>query len=351
MAIESLNNRFMRAWWILACAVAATSCGGGGSSVATAPPPPAPAPSPAPPPSGDDRVDAATATAQNNGRCNDLGSFYWEIGDANGRLASGSVGAGAPSASTTMSIASASKWVYAAYVVESVGVRADDVPYLNFTSGYNDFLLPLCAQNDTVQSCLLGHAGQDPDAVGRFDYDSGHMQHHAAEVMGLGSRDNDALSAEVQAELGLTGFQYTQPQLAGGLDASANSYAAFLRRILSGDLAIRNALGSHQVCTNPLTCDSALSTPLTTTESWSYSLGHWVEDDPDLGDGAFSSPGALGFYPWIDSSKSHYGIVARQSGPLDGVDGPEGYRSAQCGRLIRQAWRTGEEVTEPSPTP
>jgi hypothetical protein len=69
-------------------------------------------------------------------------------------------------------------------------------------------------------------------------------------------------------------------------------------------------------------------------ESWHYSIGHWVEDDPKVGDGAFSSPGAFGFYPWIDASKTYYGVVAR-------AEAPGALESVYCGRLIRKAWVTG----------
>ena len=60
-----------------------------------------------------------------------------------------------------------------------------------------------------------------------------------------------------------------------------------------------------------------------------------MEDDPVVGDGAFSSPGAFGFYPWIDASKTYYGVLARQGAAGTGVD------SVNCGRLIRKAWVTG----------
>ena len=55
---------------------------------------------------------------------------------------------------------------------------------------------------------------------------------------------------------------------------------------------------------------------------------------PNVGDGAFSSPGLFGFYPWVDASKSYYGILARvmPAGALDSVG---------CGRIIRKAWETG----------
>jgi hypothetical protein len=60
-----------------------------------------------------------------------------------------------------------------------------------------------------------------------------------------------------------------------------------------------------------------------------------------VGDGAFSSPGALGFYPWIDASKRWYGILARRA---PGPEGNQGYLSARCGRQIRKAWITGVPV-------
>ena len=113
-------------------------------------------------------------------------------------------------------------------------------------------------------------------------------------------------------------------------------YGAFLRRIL-GDLVIRDSLGSHAVCTNPSTCPTALYSPVPAAESWHYSLAHWVEDDPTVGDGAFSSAGAFGFYPWIDASKTYYGILARYS-----VSANAYIQSVQCGRLLRKAWLSAE---------
>ena len=62
-----------------------------------------------------------------------------------------------------------------------------------------------------------------------------------------------------------------------------------------------------------------------------------LEDDPAIGDGAYSSAGAFGFYPWIDASRTWYGIVARAAVDDNGM----GFASAQCGRLIRKAWVVG----------
>jgi hypothetical protein len=293
-------------------------------------------------PSDAARAEAARVTANSNAACatNAIGPFYWEIGDGDRARAGGSVGNGAPAADTVMSIASASKWVYASYVLQKVGRRGSDVPYLNFTSGYTEMVLPLCQVSDTVASCLDGKDGLVAGNVGRFLYGSGHMQTHAVSVMGLGAMDNAALTAEVQGMVGDFGFLYTQPQLAGGLVTDAAGYAAFLRRILRGELTMRGALGSSSVCTNPATCTTAIGGPIPDQESWSYSLGHWVENDPVAGDGAFSSAGALGFYPWIDSTRTYYGVLARRAD----AESNAGYHSAQCGRLIRQAWVTGVAV-------
>ncbi|MFZ2990940.1 hypothetical protein [Ideonella sp.] len=325
----------------LAMAACLAGCGGGGGGDSTTPD------------TGGDavRIAAAQATAARNPACAEslLGSFYWEVGDKTGARASGSVGASPPDANTLMSIASASKWMYAAYVVQKVGVRADDVPYLNFTSGYSRFGLPFCPSGGTVADCLDGKDDFDAATLGRFAYDGGHMQVHAVRGagMGLGPLANAALAAELKAQLGSATWSYSQPQLAGGVVSSAAAYASFLRRILNNDLAIGAALGSHKVCTNPSTCSTAANAPVPETESWNYSLGHWVEDDPRVGDHAYSSAGAFGFYPWIDRSRSWYGVVAR----LAQTEPQAGYHSAQCGRLIRQAWVSGTEATSTVPSP
>ncbi|MBT9487389.1 MAG: hypothetical protein IV093_07740 [Rubrivivax sp.] len=294
------------------------------------------------------RVAAATATAQTNPQCaqTDIGPFYWEVGDRDGVRASGSVGAGAPGASTEMAVYSASKWLYAAWVAQARGLRDDDVPYLNFTSGYTRFGPPLCLTAGSVAECG-DSAAIDPAAVGRYVYDSGHMQVHAQTVLGLGAAGNADLAAALNGALGVSGLGYSQPQLAAGVSTTAAAYAGFLRRLLRGELTLADGLGSHKVCASPAHCANADAAPSTGDETWNYSLGHWVEDDPVVGDHAFSSGGAGGFYPWINRDRTLYGIVAR----LDLSGEGAGYQSAQCGRLIRQAWVTGQTVTVSTPTP
>lgn len=305
-------------------------------------------------PTDAERAAAATATASTNPKCSQatLGTYYWEIGDADGIKASASMGSGAPTATTSLWVFSASKWLYAANVVQKRGVLDQDVPFLNFTSGYSTFgNAPVCVGVPTVEGCLLGRDGQDSATIGKFFYDSGHMQHHAAAVMGLGPADDAALAADLNATVGNFGLAYTVPQLAAGVVATSQGYAGFLRRLLRGELALAGALGTHKVCANPAAagCNAVSSPELGANEAWNYSLGHWVEDDPMVGDHAFSSAGGGGFYPWIDAGKTYYGILARERH----LESDAGFHSAECGRLIRQAWMTGRAVsaTVPSPSP
>ncbi len=289
------------------------------------------------------RAAAATATAQGSANlCAAVRPFYWEIGNRDTRLASGSVNAVGNAqtytASEPMNIASASKWVYGAYVAQArAGQLSDgDRKFLSMRAGYVS--LSACDAAQTVDGCLAskGNGSYTPAADGKFQYNGGHMEKHAS-LNGLGAMGNQALAAAVQAQVGQdVVLAYTRPQPAGGLTMSADAYAAMLRKMLAGTLHMGALLGSDTVCTNPATCgyDKALFTPSPAGESWQYSVAHWVESDPVVGDGAFSSGGAFGFYPWIDATKTHYGIVARVA-----ADG--GFPSVQCGRLIRKAWATG----------
>jgi hypothetical protein len=341
------------AWRAAASALLATvglvACGGGGGDA----PSPAPSPAPAPPPAGPtltQRTQAATATANSSlNACAVAAPFYWEVGDRASALASGAVDqATGPRwrADTVMSIASASKWLWGAYAVERrAGVlTADDVKALNFTAGYASF--EGCGRTQTVDQCLAQPVSGAPNAAtngtytaaddGFFAYGGGHMQQHAS-ALGLGAMANAALATEQRRLLGTDiAMSYSQPQPAGGVQTTPLDYARFLRKLLSAELRIGAVLGTQSVCTNPRTCTTARNTPIPATESWRYALGHWVEADPAVGDGAFSSPGAFGFYPWVDATRQWYGVLARES-----ISGTPAMDSVRCGRLIRQAWVTG----------
>jgi CubicO group peptidase (beta-lactamase class C family) len=283
------------------------------------------------------RTAAAEATAAHGSTCSMLPAFYWEIGDASGAIVSGTVGAGF-TATTVMSIASASKLVWGAYVVERFkdDLSIIDESAMRMQSGYVDLAYDSCVTTTTVSACFMAgnNATLVPADVGRFFYNGGHFQKYAVDL-GLGGDSDAALTTEIKRLVGTElAFTYGSPQLAGGIRTSASDYAAFLRKILRGDLAIHDHLGESAVCTLPSSCSTAVYSPA--PAAWHYSYAHWVEDDPATGDGAFSSPGAFGFYPWIDQSKTYYGIVARESLATQAY-----VASAECGATIRKAFMTG----------
>ncbi len=280
---------------------------------------------------------AAKDTAEKNATCIDAAPFYWEIGDVNGPLASGSTGDGSYTVTSSMAIASASKLFWGAYVVERFksDLGAVDLKAMTMRSGYTSF--GNCVGALSVQACFDSGTNSTYTAAddGGFAYGGGHFQKYAVDL-GLGPDGELKLAAELASLLGSElHIAYWVPQPAGGMVSTPEDYAAFLRKILSGGLAIRDHLGENAVCTLPgASCPSAKSSPVPV--AWHYSYGHWVEDDPTTGDGAFSSPGLYGFYPWIDRTKRYYGVLARRK-----LTGAAYIGSAQCGRLIRAAFFSG----------
>lgn len=228
-------------------------------------------------------------------------------------------------------------------------LSAAEVQYLNLSSGNTG--TAQCLINNTVAACRSSMAPKNPASVGSFHYAAAHLQQLAVD-MGLGTQTRAQLATTLRGVLGTDlSITYLQPQLAGGVQMSSAQYGLFLRKILSGKLLLSGgALGSNAVCTytkptsattGRMQCPKSEYSPADDVphgldEAWSYSLGHWVETDPVVGDGAFSSPGFGGFYPWIDSSRSYYGILARNEGKATAASA-----SVSCGRLIRKAWLTG----------
>ncbi len=290
----------------------------------------------------DPRAEAAQATANSSANvCAAIRPFYWEVGNRDGRAAGGAVLSTrlrtVYGPATAVPLASASKWLYGAYVVEKKAgaLNAQDVDMLSMRSGYTSF--GECPAGSTVQSCLDSGRNGDytPGHDHSFFYNGGHMQKHAA-LNGLGSASTAALAAAVRGQIGKEiPINYARAQPAGGAVATPDAYAKFLRKLLKGELRLGTMLGSHAACTSPSMCapGEATFSPVEALGNVHYSLGHWVEDDAS-GDGAFSSGGTFGFYPWIDAGRTSYGIVSRYQ-----VDG--GPASRACGRLIRKAWASG----------
>ena len=376
--------RVVKILGILALALSAAACGGGSSSggssssgTGTGTGSSGGSNNPPPPLTNQERSQAAESTVSSDQACTSLTPFYWEIGDKDGALASGTGGdksSAPPSSTSLMAVASASKWVFGAYALEKLDISASNpltstqVQYLNFTSGYVNMTDATCFATDSVGGCfsasnLVGGTNGDKTAAdeGHFYYNGGHMEAMAMNVFSLsgdyinGLGKTPLLNTEIMGGIGNgVNFYYANPSLAGGMATTAGDYAAFLRAILAGSLRMKDYLSADVVCAhaNSSDCPTAIYSPVNQSapgmknnisdEAWHYSLGHWIEDDPKVGDGAFSSPGADGFYPWIDSTVTYYGILARYDNDSSAAPGQEPYiLSVYCGRAIRKAWLTG----------
>jgi hypothetical protein len=293
----------------------------------------------------DQRIAAAEKVASGQPLCQKISPFYWEIGDQSGVLASGTTGDGSVTGETILAIASASKWVFGAYVVQKLNGKIDAVTekYLKMMAGFTHLNPMSCIFTKTIADCFnKGDNSQYSKADDTyFFYNGGHFQKWAVDH-GLGNFERPQMVAEYQRLLGDDfKFSFGVFQLAGGLKTSAKAYGLFLRKILRGQLLIKTLLGANATCTLPRDCPQARRSPV--REAWHYSYGHWVEDNPNGGDGSFSSPGAFGFYPWIDSTKTYYGIISRHQKPDRGSgEIGEGQASALCGQLIRKAFITGK---------
>ena len=173
-----------------------------------------------------ERIAAARAAAQTSTNCQAISAgtngdngFYWEIGDENGIIvdpqsglsASGSVNPPGDASinyirTTSMPIASASKWIYGAYVAETQAVleggawRIPDaiIPFLNFTSGYNNMDDACSAAatglgDPTVGDCLNQPGTLNATTNGtRIESDSGHFFYNSGHIDRKSTRLNSS---------------------------------------------------------------------------------------------------------------------------------------------------------------
>lgn len=352
-------------WLTWTCSSAAAlllgACGGGGSTGGT----PAtvdnassaPSTQSAPPSSPSLNYANAIAAAKNAAATDPLclpavmGDFYWEIGQAasDAPIAANAEGSGSVTASSRFNIASASKLVFGAYVLEKKGidqVRADPAlrDGLRFLSGYTGLSDDACAGKLTVGACFAagmnGNTSQpDPSTVGKFDYDGGHDQKLAAVDLGMANFTSKQIDQEYQSTLGLASdfnMAPLDPLMAGGLFSTATNYAQLLRKIMNQQLVIGRHLGEDSVCGLNSACPGqvAYSPIAALNEPWRYSYNYWVESEHGNGSvDAYSSPGKWGFYPWITPDRKYYGVISRHDTT------PEAYGvSVKCGRQIRKAF-------------
>jgi hypothetical protein len=290
---------------------------------------------------------AALDTANTSASCTPLGNFYWEIGNGAGLLYGLSRGSGV-SATTVMPIASASKWLYAGAYVQSRGyanLTTDEKKRLNFTSGYIDENTTLCGDAGTTVSACYGPAYKNvtyrPLQNGRYFYNGGHMQKLALDD--IGTRKGTGIASVmdwINARLGTTLPESdSDVAVAGGFSGSAAHYRVFLTKLLNNQYELSSRLTVDSVPAwqgGP----NVSFTPWTAGQAY-YGLGHWIEGETVNGVWTVtghSSPGAYGFYPWVNAARNRYMLLAR-SRQLFADE--EGEKSRACAQTIRKAYELG----------
>jgi hypothetical protein len=296
---------------------------------------------------------AAATTAANGAVCEDARPFYWEIGGPSGApIASGQAGGTTYSRTTVLPLASASKWIFAAYVLERYsGIPggaggATIVNALNMKLGYTSLNDLLCQVKVFVSACFTVGSNDDYDAAadGKYFYNSGHGQYVASSptLLNLGNKTRNTLFTEVDSYLNLgPSFSFGNLPLSSGLNGNADDYAEFLQKLMSSNYVLSSHLNYSPVLTYPCAAGLTGCTPLGTA-NFHYSLHHWIEDNTggtlsngktlSAGDGAHSSAGAFGFYPWITTDMQYYGIVATEGEAGAFND------TIPCGQAIRAAF-------------
>lgn len=251
-----------------------------------------------------------------------------------------------------LQIASATKWLAAATVMTLVDdgtLSLDDrastwLPFwatdaddprsevtlrhlLSFTAGFRAKSFdPSCAGNNsmTLEECARKlHDEAHVDAPGTtYFYGPAPLQIAGAIVERASGRPFDEIFRERVADVvGMSddatfGVDKQNPLIGGGARARASDYEKFLRALLDGTL-LPNQQEVMDADHTPVDDIVIAESPVEKYgQAWHYALGHWRECaaagwQPACDDEVIvSSPGAWGFYPWIDRARGTYGIMA-----------------------------------------
>lgn len=275
------------------------------------------------------------------------------IGNSNGNVFSYSKGDS--SSDSVYDLASASKWFSSATILRLVEADIlslenhpqEFIPWwtadpndarsqitlaqlLSFTSGF---------RVEPAGAACVGDSGTTLDACGQelyatyfefppgcnFYYGPVHL--HIAALMAeyaTGKDYNTLFQEQIGQPLGLSsssGFfnpSLENPRPAGGASGTANDYARFLHALLTKEIlsaSFELMISDH----TPSETVSLTSSPLSRQAyEWHYGFGLWreclaetwqAECDEHI---IVSSPGAFGWYPWIDVNNGYYGVIAVQ---------------------------------------
>lgn len=317
----------------LLAALTLAACGGGGSGGTPAVPTADPF--------------APVATAVDAGPFDDIAVL---VGDADG--VAWSYERGNVSRSSSHLVASASKWLTGATLmrlVEQGLMQLDDRPQdylaywtsdpddprsritleqlLAFTAGFDVGPADGSCVGDgsiSLDTCVqaLYAAGLAYEPGTTFYYGPAHM-HIAARMAEVASGQDFVTLFRLQMAdpLGLsaaTAFvspSMSNPRASGGARSTASDYAAFLTALLGRRLIADLETFNADRTAPPVVLASLPGSAASDGNAWRYALGAWREDGADE---RLSSPGAFGWYPWIDFEAGYFVLIAAEALPSPG---------------------------------
>ena len=286
------------------------------------------------------------------------GELAFQVGDENGVILTYMRGSVTPQ--TRHRIASASKWMASATImrlVERGELSLEDHPQkyiswwtddpedprsritlahlLSFTSGFGGSPLEVtCVNRTRVTFEECGKEMYDEHFIHEepgttFHYGPVHM--HFAAMMAEGATGkswNELFSREVIEPLGLDAKTHyaiagpEHPRIAGGIESNGEDYAKFLQATLKGDY-LADSLDTMTSDYTPSGAVTLAHSPLTDANlEWHYGLGLWRECASETFTNGcnehirISSPGAYGFYPWIDLEHGYWAVLSTKEGIL-----------------------------------
>lgn len=253
---------------------------------------------------------------------------------------------GSYNADTTVFIASASKWLSGATLMTLVDdnkLKLDDrasqyLPYFegekgemtirqmfSHTSGLpgiqND---ARCTRNPFVTMGLCARQIARLDLIGppgqQFSYGENSMQAAGRICEIVSGKSWESLFQEkIAAPLGMNGTTFGRgenPMVAGGARSKLRDYASFLQMILNqGEFNGVRVLSAESVreMQRNLTAGLPVIFSPSGQDQVNYAIGEWIENLDAQGNAVqLSSPGALGFEPWVDKKHNLIGVFLVQ---------------------------------------
>ncbi|HET7460291.1 MAG TPA: serine hydrolase domain-containing protein [Longimicrobium sp.] len=219
---------------------------------------------------------------------------------------------------------------------------------LSHTSGLPSTQMCLADRRGSLKECATdisyGPLTNAPGAEFRYGSASFQVAGRLAEIA-AGESWNELFKHRVSEPLGIpfTGWFGTNPLLAAGGWSTGREYARVLRMV-----AARGSHGGHRILSDSaiawMAHDNVGAAPMALTprnDAHGYGLGAW-RDAVDAGGAAtqISSPGASGFYPWVDLQRDIVGIVWL---PARGPDDGFWFAATQLVQAnVRQAYDAGQ---------